>query len=143
MYSVYLLEIQRELNYLLNKRLKEFGIGRYDIQVMRIINAQDGVNQSTICSILKEDKITVSKAVKKLSEAGYVDKRKDSDDKRVTNIYMTSEGARVRAKILEVIEETNRELIQNLDENEKKELEKLLIKVSNGAKKISSRLENE
>lgn len=143
MYTIYLMEIQREINYLLNKRLKEYGLGKHDLNVLRVINANNGVNQNTICSILNEDKITVSKAVKKLSEVGYIEKRKGADDKRVTQIFMTEKGRANRNEIIRIFDEINNTLVKNLNDQERKIFESLLKKVAKGTNDVSLRLENE
>ena len=89
--NMYLTTIERDYNYYINKKLRQYNLGKHDIRVLKEINANKGLSQNDICYLLKEDKITVSKAVKNLVSLGYVEKIKDCEDKRITRLYITRE----------------------------------------------------
>lgn len=132
--------IQRELNYLINKELKAFSLGKHDLIVLKVINANHGINQNSICSILNEDKITVSKAVKKLFNEGYIEKRKSAEDKRSTFIYMTEKGKKDREKLMGILEMADTIMLKDLDQEERQTLWRILDKVYKNLKEESSRL---
>lgn len=136
-----LLNIQREVNYIMNKRLKSFGLGRHDIYVLKAINENDGISQNSICALIDEDKITVSKAVKKLVDKGFIEKLKNLDDRRSTNLYMTELGCESREQLLNVIDDANELLLKKLNSEEHDHFSQLLKKVYIGIKNESSRLD--
>jgi len=138
--SMYLMNIERDYNYLTNKKMREFNIGKHDVRVLKVINANEGISQNNICSIINEDKITVSKAVKNLEQNGYIEKRKDSDDKRITRLFMTEEGINKREHLLEILNYLNNTLVKDLSDEEVDYFNKILKKVSKNISKEALRL---
>jgi len=122
--------IDRYFNYYLNKHLKEYNLGKHDIWVMKEINAEAGINQNEICNNIGVDKITVSKSVKKLVDLDYVESHKDSEDKRVSRLYMTSKGKSYREQIIAVIRKTDDIIMKNLTDDEKNIIEDIMKRMS-------------
>lgn len=138
---LHMLNIHRELNYLMNKKFKDISLGKHDVTVLKVVNENEGVNQNAICSILNEDKITVSKAVKRLSTDGYIEKIKSIEDKRNSLIFITDKGREIREKLMEIFDHVNEVLLSDLDEDERQSFEKTLAKVYNSVKEESKRLD--
>jgi len=105
--GMYLTMIERDHNYYMNKFLKKYNLGKHDIRVLKEVNAHNDISQNEICEILKEDKITVSKSVKNLVALGYVERKKDSEDKRITRLSMTEKGKKDRSEIMSIMKNTN------------------------------------
>jgi len=118
--------IERDYNYYMNKKLKQYNIGKHEIRTLKIINKYSGLSQNEVCSILKEDKITVSKAVKNLEKQGYINKVKDLEDKRIYRLYITEKGSFDRKDFLEIVNDINEIFYKGLSDTQKTELLKLL-----------------
>lgn len=122
--------ISRDLNYVVSKQLREFGLGKHDVWVLKTINANPGITQNEICERIGEDKITVSKSVKNLVNQSYVRSEKNEEDKRVTSLYITDYGSEIRDDILSIIQGANEMLTSKLSDEESEILMGLLVKAS-------------
>ncbi|SHK15675.1 MarR family winged helix-turn-helix transcriptional regulator [Tepidibacter formicigenes] len=141
--NMYLAMIERDYNYYINKKLKQYNLGKHDIRVLKVINANKGLSQNDICTILKEDKITVNKSVKNLVSQGYVEKIKDCEDKRITRLYITEEGRVNRKKILNILNEANDIFVKGFSEKNKENILELLKKMSENIHKEAVRIKDE
>lgn len=92
-----------------------------------------GINFRELSRILAVDKSTTTKAVKKLIEAGYLNKEQDEKDKREYKLYPTEKGLEVYELI---IDEENRNIeicMKGLSEKEREIVGNLLEKMSENA----------
>lgn len=140
--NMYLTMIERDYNYYVNKKLKTYNLGKHDIRVLKEINANDGISQHDICIILKEDKITLTKSVKKLVSEGYIEKVKDTVDKRVTKLYMTESGKTKRIKLLDVLNNVEGIFTKGFSEENKDIVLELLKEISENIHEETVRLKN-
>jgi len=140
---MYLATIERDYNYYINKKLRQYNLGKHDIRVLKEINANKGLSQNDVCTILKEDKITVNKSVKNLVSQGYVDKIKDSKDKRITRLYITEQGKVNRKEILNILNQANDIFVREFSEENKEEVLELLKKMSANMHKEAVRFKDE
>ncbi|MCM1992817.1 MarR family winged helix-turn-helix transcriptional regulator [Oceanirhabdus seepicola] len=140
--SMYLATIERDYNYYINKKLRQYNLGKHDIRVLKEINANKGLSQNDICNILKEDKITVNKSVKNLVSQGYVEKIKDSEDKRITRLYITEQGKVNRKEILNILNQANDIFVKGFSEEDKENVFELLKEMSENIHKEAVRLKD-
>nr|WP_276576122.1 MarR family winged helix-turn-helix transcriptional regulator [Oceanirhabdus seepicola] len=139
---MYLATIERDYNYYINKKLRQYNLGKHDIRVLKEINANKGLSQNDICNILKEDKITVNKSVKNLVSQGYVEKIKDSEDKRITRLYITEQGKVNRKEILNILNQANDIFVKGFSEEDKENVFELLKEMSENIHKEAVRLKD-
>lgn len=81
-------------------------------------------------NLLKVDKTTTTKAIQKLIEAGYIDKKKDDIDKRMWRLYPKKKALETYTAI---IEEENRNIevcLNNFSVKERELVSKLIKKMS-------------
>ncbi len=140
--NMYLATIERDYNYYINKKLKQYNLGKHDIRVLKVINANKGLSQNDIGIILKEDKITVNKSVKNLVSQGYVEKIKDCEDKRITRLYITENGAINRKEILNILNKVNDIFVRGFSEENKEKIVELLKEMSENIQKEAVRLKD-
>lgn len=138
--NMYLATIERDYNYYINKKLRQYNLGKHDIRVLKEINANKGLSQNDICNIIKEDKITVNKSIKNLVLLGYVEKIKDCEDKRITRLYITETGKINRKQILNIYNEVNDIFVREFSEENKEKVLELLKKMAENIEKESVRL---
>ena len=75
-------------------------------------------------------KTTVSnRIVKMLEEKGLIVKTRCEDDKRNQHIVLTDEGKKLYPSIKQIVLQTANEMLEGIDENQQKQLEKLLLKM--------------
>lgn len=88
----YISVIYRYLQILLNNRLNSYGIGSGQYIFLSAIYNNEGISQKELTNLIKIDRATTAKALNKLEESGYVDRVKDTEDRRYHKLYLTQKG---------------------------------------------------
>jgi MarR family transcriptional regulator, lower aerobic nicotinate degradation pathway regulator len=93
---------------------------------------EEGVRetQATIADALGYDKSYLVGVLDDLEEAGYVERRRDPDDRRRHVVSMTSAGKKELARLRDLHERIDGELFASLTADERKTLQQLLAKVA-------------
>lgn len=73
------------------------------------IKLHDGLTLNELSNKLNDDKGNLSRLIKELIDLGFLDKKREGDDKRKTYIYITSKGE-------DMINEIKDECSKNIDE---------------------------
>lgn len=110
----------------INRRLESFNIGSGQFAYLMVLFHQDGLSQDAINEIVKMDKATTVRAIKKLVEEGYVYRKRDLADKRSYKVFLTDKGSSIKDIIFKVLREWNCLLLKDLDDQEKNLALKLL-----------------
>ncbi|MDD3417071.1 MAG: MarR family winged helix-turn-helix transcriptional regulator [Lachnospiraceae bacterium] len=123
--------IHRNLQIILNHKLKDISIRSGQHDFFYVISRNEGITQKVLSEWLYISKSTTAKAVKNLIDNGYVRKEKDSEDNRFDRLYLTDKGkeisAQMQATFMEVVEITTK----NLSPLEIKQTKELLKKILN------------
>jgi len=108
--------IYRNIQILLSSTLNDLDIknGQYDFCL--VISLREGLSQKELSEHLHISKSTTAKAVKNLTEKGYVIRKKDKEDGRLEHLYLTEKGREispfVQSIFQKIIEVSTRELSQ-------------------------------
>lgn len=93
-----------------------------------------GINQYELAHIDRYDKGTTARAVKKLEEQGYIIRKSDELDRRITKLFVTKKGETVVRVIQDVLRNWHAILTEGLDDDERACVENLLGKIANNAR---------
>jgi DNA-binding MarR family transcriptional regulator len=97
-----------------------------------MLAVKDGLSQKYLAYLLGIRPQTLSEALAKLEEQGYVERRKDENDRRVMLVYLTDDG-RERAKEIDARREQRAEdIFSVLTDEEKEQLARILAKLDAG-----------
>lgn len=83
-------------------KLKDIGLTYPQYLVMLVLWENDGIPIKTIASRLQLDPATITPLVQRLEEASLVMKVRDAGDDRIVNVYLTSEGGQIQARVAEM-----------------------------------------
>lgn len=125
----YISQLYRRGGIFITKRMEKYNIGQGQFMFLLELYIEDGRNQEELSKVLKIDKGTTARAIKKLEEEGYIERFKDEKDKRSNKIYLTQKGRDVKESIFSVLDDWERKMSEHLDESEKELMIKLLEKV--------------
>ena len=98
------------------------------IFLLRIYENQ-GINLIELSNLMKVDKTTSTKAVQKLINEGYLEKKEDSLDRRVWRVYPTLKGQEVYRYIAHEEEKNSQIYYKDFSKKEKEDLFILLEKM--------------
>lgn len=98
------------------------------IFLLRICENQ-GINLIELSNLMKVDKTTSTKAVQKLINEGYLEKKEDSLDRRIWRVYPTLKGQEVYRYIAHEEEKSSEIYYKDFSKKEKEDLFILLEKM--------------
>ncbi len=75
------------------------------------------------------DKMAINRAITGLDKRGLIEKRKNSQDRRITDLFLTSPGKTFYEKFVPMANQRYRDLMAGLDKEEEKNLRQVLIKM--------------
>ena len=102
------------------RRLEEFNIGSGQLPLLMLLyNHKDGLNQKEISQLLNIDKGATAKAVLKLLNEGYIERKDDPIDNRMYRIYLTKKANKIGDKLLKIAEEWQNILLNRFQKNDK------------------------
>jgi DNA-binding MarR family transcriptional regulator len=80
------------------------GLGLYQGQpaVLRVLWEQDGLTQSELAESLDRSPSTITNMVKRMEKAGFVQRRPDPRDERISRVYLTGAGDSIKAAVRDV-----------------------------------------
>lgn len=121
--------ISRMLESIANIEFKEVQLskGQY-IYLVRIFE-NEGIIPERLAERIKVDRTTLSRAVKKLEENGFILKESDKENKKIKHLYTTAKGKQAAQLIIRENNYSNKVAIQQLSALERKNLAEMLKKI--------------
>lgn len=119
--------LSRCIHYMSDLKFKEINLQKGQFTFLTRICENQGINQIDLSNLLKVDKTTTTKAIQKLIEAGYIEKKRDDIDKRMWRLYPKEKALEVYTFIIEE-ENRNIEVCFNDFSAEEKEIVNKLVK---------------
>lgn len=115
----------------LSELLKESGtaIGEREWRVLVILGDYGGLTNSQLVQISRIDSSTISRAVKVLSEIGFVGTRKSKKDRRRYLIYLTEAGAKFHDQLAPKVQEKSELVDACLTDKERADFFRMLDKI--------------
>ncbi|WP_019616904.1 MarR family winged helix-turn-helix transcriptional regulator [Psychromonas ossibalaenae] len=90
---------------------------------------EEGINQSEIAKKSKVENSTTTRTLDKLVALGLVERRDDPHSRRAFRIYLTDKGRALKEVLLPIPVAVNQDLLNTLDDDEQKEMIRLLQKL--------------
>ena len=121
--------IARALDSISNIEFKEFDLtkGQY-LYLVRICESP-GIIQEKLAELIKVDRATAARAIKKLEIKGFIEKRDDENNKKIKKLYPTKKGNHIYPFILREHTYSNNVALTGLSEKEVETIFHLLQRV--------------
>lgn len=121
--------IHRALDSIANIEFKDFALtrGQY-LYLVRIVE-NPGIIPDKLAEMIKVDRTTTARAVKKLEDTGFIEKKSDEQNKKIKRLFPTSRGEEVAAYIIKETIYSNSRALTGFSEEEAEELSLLLQRV--------------
>jgi DNA-binding MarR family transcriptional regulator len=125
-----ILQIYRAHRSRAEAALNELGLHTGQEMLLLHLWKQEGLTQSELVEILCVEPPTVTKTLHRLERAGFVERRQDPEDARVSRVFLTPAGRALEAPVKKIWEHLEVITQQGLSEVEKALLRRLLDQVS-------------
>lgn len=121
--------IARALDSIANIEFKELSLtkGQY-LYLVRIFE-NEGIIPERLAELIKVNRTTASRAIKKLEENQFIEKKIDQENKKNKPLYTTEKGKQVATFILRENDYSNQQALKDFSKHEIEELQFLLKKV--------------
>ncbi len=133
LYSVFT-QVIRFHYYRTHKLLEKIGIYPGQPPLLFIIGKQNGQSQRELADKLRIKAATITVMLKRMARSGLIERRPDPKDQRVSRVYLTENGKRLRAEALETIKTIEEECFRSFTAEEQLILRKLLIQMRDNLK---------
>jgi MarR family transcriptional regulator, organic hydroperoxide resistance regulator len=90
---------------------------------------QDGLTQSQMVELMCVQPPTVSKMLDRLERTGLVERRPDSEDSRISRVYLTEQGHRSQRAVRDIWTDLEQRIATGLNVEERIVLRRLLLQV--------------
>lgn len=111
------------------RQFRALGLHRGQPPVLLALWQEDGRTQSEIADYLHVTPATVTKMLQRMERAGFVDRKPDPADARVSRVYLTEAGREVRNDLQQVLDRFNEETFGGFTVDEKVLLRGFLLRI--------------
>lgn len=114
--------------------MDDLGLYRGQGRALDILWQNDGCTHGDLAQALGVQPATVSKMIQRMERAGFVGRRADPKDQRVSRVFLSETGRQLKQQVDARFDQLEREAIQGLSPDEILTLRHLLAHVSNNLK---------
>ncbi|MCF8066321.1 MAG: MarR family transcriptional regulator [Desulfarculaceae bacterium] len=111
---------------LVQARLKPYGLTNLQYVILETLWARPGASAAELGKDLTIDKATISGALERMGEGGWLEKRPDPDDGRTMRLFASAKADGLRGELTAQRQEANRELLAGLGSEERLLLGRML-----------------
>lgn len=104
--------------------------------ILRLLNHREGLSQREIAEILEIKPPTVNVSIQRMEKSGYVTRRPDEKDQRISRVYLTEKGRKLEEQVHEIMKKTEKKLIEGFTESELCLLKRMLLHLTDNMDKM-------
>lgn len=142
-FGKYIAAIYRHQQILINHYLNPYQIGSGQFIFLLSIDEHEGISQKELSKLIKIDKTTTTKALKKLEDEGYISRVQDLSDRRYYKLYLTLKGRNFIPILRKILGEITDMLSRGMTDDEHKETIKSLEIILNNVQESVEAIKNE
>jgi DNA-binding MarR family transcriptional regulator len=117
--------------------LETLGLYRGQPSVLQALWEQEGLMHAELARRLQVQPATITKMLQRMEKAGFVERRPDPDDQRVSRVYLTESGRAVRADVQKVWRKLDEEAFAGLTLQERVLLKRFFLHIRDNLQRVS------
>lgn len=121
--------IARALDSISNLEFKEYDLTKGQYLYLVRIYENPGIIQEKLAEMIKVDRTTTARAIKRLEINGFIEKKEDKHNKKIKKLYVTEKGKNVYPFIKRENDYSNNVALEEFSEREIETLFNLLQRV--------------
>jgi MarR family transcriptional regulator, organic hydroperoxide resistance regulator len=94
--------------------LAKYGVTPVQYAVLSVLWEEQGLSSAELSSRLVIDSATMTGLVLRMEALGFVSRRPDPEDRRVSRVYLTPQGLRLKKPLIKVVVDLNRTIAAEL-----------------------------
>jgi DNA-binding MarR family transcriptional regulator len=117
--------------------LESIGLYRGQPPLLHALWEQEGLSHTQLSERLQISPATTTKMVQRMEKAGFLQRRPDPSDERVSRVYLTEAGRGVRLQVQGVWDRMEAETFQGLSDEERAALRRFLLKIRQNLESVT------
>jgi DNA-binding MarR family transcriptional regulator len=113
------------------------GLYRGQPRMLRVLWDQEGLTHTELSRQLQVQPATITKMLQRMEKAGFVVRRHDPDDQRVSRVYLTHAGRAVRDDVQQVWRRLEEEAFAGFTEEESALLRQFFLRIRANLMQVS------
>jgi DNA-binding MarR family transcriptional regulator len=109
--------------------LEEIGLYGGQQFVLMALWENEGIIHSELAEQLHVRPATITNALKRMERAGFIERRQDAEDQRVSRVYLTDAGRNIRGAVEEVWRELEEQTFADFSSEERALLNQFLLRI--------------
>jgi len=134
-FGIHLSIILRRGQMYLDRELEPLGVRAGQVPILRVLEIKDGIDQKSIRKFLHMDKGTIAKTIRPLIHEGYVIRKRNPQDKRAYQIFLTRKGHEIMPEVKAAVNTWTEAVTAGFTEEEKETAYTVLSKMSENARR--------
>lgn len=118
--------------------LEDLGLYRGQPSVLRALWAQEGLMHTELARQLQVQPATITKMLQRMEKAGFIERRSDPEDHRVSRVYLTEAGQAVRAEVQQVWRQLEEEAFSGFTLEERVLLRRFFLDIRENLQRVTS-----
>jgi DNA-binding MarR family transcriptional regulator len=116
--------------------LEELGLYRGQPPMLFALWEQEGATHGELAVRLHVKPATITKMITRMEKAGFVERRPDSEDQRVSRVYLTDAGRSIQDRVEQVWRTLEEEIFEGLGGEERDLLRRLFLQMRENLKRV-------
>lgn len=115
-------DVARLLRRNFNRRVQRLGLTQSQWQALAHLSRNEGINQVSLAEILEVQPITLARLIDRMEAAGWVERRRDPNDRRAVRLYLGTKVQPVLSEMREIAAGVREEAMSGLSEEQRERL---------------------
>ena len=125
-----LFQIGRMHRHRAEEALNKLGLHAGQEMTLLQLWIEEGLPQTQLAASMRVEPPTATKMLQRMEQAGFIERRPDLEDARVSRVYLTESGRSLEQPVLDVWKELEAQTVAGLSATEQALLHRLLLQVS-------------
>jgi DNA-binding MarR family transcriptional regulator len=116
--------------------LEELGLYRGQPRLLHALWEREGRTHSELAERLHVQPATITKMLQRMQEAGFVQRRRDTEDQRVSRVYLTAAGREIQERVREVWRQLEDEALAEFTPEDRTLLRRFLTQIRDNLARV-------
>lgn len=116
--------------------LEKLGLYRGQPPMLFALWEQEGATHTELAARLHVKPATITKMIKRMEKTGFVERRSDPQDQRVSRVYLTDAGRSIRERVEQVWRKLEEETFAGFSAEERDLLQRFFLQMRENLKRV-------
>ena len=122
-------DVARLIRTVFDRRVRDIGLTRAQWLVLTRLYRRPGASQTELADMLEIDRASAGRMIDRMQKNGWVERRADSDDRRINRLYLTADARRAHKDMWAIAEATVDDALTPLSATEREQFTRMAARV--------------